>query len=172
MDSVALLRQQYQLTHNLLEGTMADVSSEQAHWAPPGAAMPIAAQYAHILNSEDGLVNGFLRRTQPLVATSWAGRTGLSEPPTAAPPWNEWAARVQVDLAATREYAQAVYANTDAYLAELTAEDLDQPLDLSMIGMGQQSVGFLLQLLIWNAGAHCGEISSLKGVQGQKGYPV
>jgi hypothetical protein len=172
MDSVALLRQQYQLAHSLLEGTIADLGTEQAHWSPPGAAMPIAAEYIHILASEDGLLNGVLKGTAPLAATSWAGRTGSSEAPPMAPPWAEWAARVRVDLPAAREYAQAVYANTDTYLAGLTAADLDRGLDLSAMGLGQQTVGSLLALLIWNAGAHCGEISSLKGMQGLKGYPV
>jgi hypothetical protein len=172
VDAIALLRQQFQITHNFLEGTMADLTEEQAHWSPPGAAMPIAAVYAHVVTSEDAIINGLVQQVVPLSSGNWAGRTGLSEGPPMGPPWAEWAGRVRVDLAAVREYAQAVYANTDAYLANLTEEDLDEPLDLSALGLGQQTVGSLMGLLIWNAGAHCGEISSVKGLQGLKGYPV
>jgi len=104
--------------------------------------------------------------------TAWAGRTGASEPAPMAPPWNEWANRVQVDLAAAREYAQTVYTDTDTYLAGLSADELDRGLDLSGLGLGQQTVGSLMGLLLWNAGAHCGEASTIKGLHGLKGYSV
>ena len=47
-----VLRSQYQTAHGTLEGTMAGVSAAQAHWAPPGKAMPIAAHYAHVIAAE------------------------------------------------------------------------------------------------------------------------
>ncbi len=71
-----------------------------------------------------------------------------------------------------REYAQAVYAATDEYLASLTDEDLGRPVDLSALGLGempfsQAFLGGILNGTHW----HTGEISCLKGLQGQKGYP-
>jgi hypothetical protein len=172
MDAVSLLRQQFQLFHQFLEGTVADVSPEIGQLQAGGRSMPIGALYMHVVNSEDRILNGLVKGEPPLEMTSWAGKTGTSEPAPMGPPWDEWAGRVQVDLAAAREYAQAVYANTDAYLAGLSADDLDRGLDLSGLGLGQQTVGSLVGLLLWNAGAHCGEVSTLKGLQGMKGYPV
>ena len=43
MDAVSLMRQQFQLFHQLLEGTVADVSPEVGQLQPGGAAMPIGA---------------------------------------------------------------------------------------------------------------------------------
>lgn len=172
MDAVSMLRQQFQMFHQFLEGTVADVSPAVGQLQPGGAAMPIGALYMHVVNSEDRILNGLVRGAPPLEMTDWAGKTGASESAPMAPPWNEWAGRVRVDLAAAREYARAVYANTDAYLAGLSAADLDRGLDLSGLGLGQQTVGSLLGLLLWNAGAHCGEASTIKGLQGLKGYPV
>lgn len=74
----------------------------------------------------------------------WQDRTGIGEPLPMGP-WDEWARRVVIDVPAMRAYAQAVYANTDAYLATATMEE-------------------------WNDGAaHCGETSAVKGLQGLQG---
>lgn len=172
MDAVGMLRQQFQLFHQMLEGTVADVGPEIGQLQPGGAAMPVGAIYMHVISSEDRILNGLVKGEPPLEMTTWAGKTGASEPAPMGPPWSEWANRVQVDLAAARAYAQAIYANTDAYLAGLSADDLDRELDLSALGLGQQTVGSLLGLLLWNAGAHCGEASVVKGIRGLRGYPV
>jgi hypothetical protein len=78
---------------------------------------------------------------------------------------------VQVDLDVIPGYAQAVYAATDAYLAGLTDEDLSRTMDLSSWGVGEQTLGWLLSLMLGNVEWHTGEISCLKGLQGAKGYP-
>jgi hypothetical protein len=70
-----------------------------------------------------------------------------------------------------REYARAVSAAGDSYLASLDDEDLDRPVDLSMIGFGQKSVGWVLNMVLANTNWHCGEISCLKGLHGAQGYP-
>jgi hypothetical protein len=170
-NAVSLLRQQFQMGHQFLEGTLQGTGADHAHWTPPGKAQPLGANYAHIVVSEDALINSLLKGTAPLCASTWEGKVGLSEMPPQAPPWNEWAGRVQVDLEALHSYAQAVYENTDSYLASLSDEDLNRPLDLSAIGLGQQTVGSFLSLLVFNIHTHTGEIACLKGLQGLQGYP-
>jgi len=77
-----------------------------------------------------------------------------------------------VDLLAFRAYAKAVYDATDAYLDTLADPELSREVDLSEMGMGKQTVGFVLDnVLLGHAYCHCGEISALKGIQGKKGYP-
>jgi len=167
------LREQFEGAHQILEQTMADVTPEQAQWAPPGKANPLGATYAHAILAEDMMVNGLLKGSAPILATSFAGKAGISEPPP--PPdqdYGDWARRVQVDLSAAREYAQAVYKNTRDYVSSLSEEDLQRTLDLSNMGLGKQSVeAFLGNILLWHVNAHCGEVSCLKGLQGAKGYP-
>jgi hypothetical protein len=175
----AWIRGQVQSAHWTLEATMEDVDAGLAHWAPPGAALPIGAAYAHFVTSEDLVVNFLFRGGVPLYSGSHAERTGLSElppDPASAKDWARdfagWCRRVRIDLALFRAYARSVYAATDAYLSELPDAELDRTLDLSSVGMGTQSIGFVVNnALVGHAFCHCGEISALKGMQGKKGYP-
>jgi len=78
----------------VLEGTMADVENEHAHWAPPGKALPLGALYIHVLTAEDFFIQGMLKGGTPLWEASWKGNMGLSEPrPPRGQPWEDWARR-------------------------------------------------------------------------------
>jgi hypothetical protein len=172
----ALLRQVVADARQVLEGTMADVTQAQADFAPPGIANPLGATYAHVVWSEDMVVQGMFRQTQPLFASTWAGRTGLSEPmPGPGPEWAgyaAWTRRVQIDLIALRQYGQAVAAETDRWLSNLSESDLDSEMDLSGIGLGKHTWSTAIALLIANhLGTETGEIAVLKGIQGARGYP-
>lgn len=172
MNAVELLRQQFAFAHGVLEGTMADITDEQLHWLPPGTAHPISALYAHIVLAEDGLLNGIARSAVPLVAGEWGPKTGLSAmPPAPGQDWTQWARTLRVDLPALRAYAQAVYAATDAYLATLSDADLDPMVGQEGTAFRMQRGVFLTNILAGHINNHTGEISSLKGLQGGKGYP-
>ncbi len=115
-----------------------------------------------------------LQGKAPLAAGEWAGRTGLSAPPPSEPgaDWSNWARSVRVDLNALGAYTQAALANADAYLASLTEEGLERKIDLSVVGLGEQTVAFLVNnAVVAHVRDHCGEISALKGAQGLRGYP-
>lgn len=171
MDAVTLMQQQAKWAHNWLEGTVGDVTPEQVHWAPP-TGVNLGAHYAHIVVSEDALINHMAKGEAPMAATSWAGKTGLSEPmPRGA--WSDWAKSVRIDMPALRAYGQAVFANTESYIASLTPEDLDREIDLTNAGLGKMPLGvFISAVTLANTNWHCGEISLLKGLQGLKGYPA
>jgi len=171
MHATVLLREQIQQAHAFLEATMEGVTPEQAHWTPPGVANSLAATYVHAIVSEDLAINMVLKGDAPLYATAWAEKTGISEiqPLTTA----EWAHRVRIDLPTTYSYAQAVHSATDAYLATLTDEDLARMLDLTSFGLGQMTIGTLLnRMVLGHIDNMTGEISALKGLQGVKGYPI
>ena len=76
--AISLLREQLQDARELLEGTMAHVTQQEAEWSPPGLATPLGATYAHIVISEDGTVNGLLKGAAPLFASNWAGKVGVA----------------------------------------------------------------------------------------------
>lgn len=73
-------------------------------------------------------MNGVLGAATPLALSTWIGRTGVSEIPWLADPtsWRAWARHVRLDFGELRPYARAVYASTDAYLAALRDDALDQ----------------------------------------------
>ncbi len=179
MNRVSTLQEQLRFAHEYFERTMEKVTAEQAHWQPAAQALSIAAQYGHVVVFEDFTIGGMLAGTQPLFATRWAGKTGFSSLPPlptpatgGIPTWDQWGRALKVDLFVARGYAQAVYEATDSFLAALPETSLDEPLDLSGVGLGQRTVGWLLNgPFLANIHMHCGEISCLKGLQGARGYP-
>jgi hypothetical protein len=174
MTATEMYRGLLRMAHEALAGTMAGLTPEQATWDPPGTAFSIAANYVHVVGSEDMAIQRLVRGREPLATTSWAGRTGVSEMPPFGPgaDLKTWSRHSEVDLAALQRYGQAVYAATDEYLATLSPDVLAQPLDLSAFGLGERSVVFVLTIVLLNAALHCGEISCLKGLQGLRGYPI
>ncbi|HXM27218.1 MAG TPA: nuclear transport factor 2 family protein [Chthoniobacterales bacterium] len=95
---------------------------------PSGTAASAGACYAQVVLCEDLSVNGVLGARTPLALSTWFGRTGISEIPWLADPsgWRAWAQRIRLDFDELRPYARAVYASTDAYLADLRDDALDQ----------------------------------------------
>jgi hypothetical protein len=174
---VELLRRIVQDSRLVLDGTLADVTQSQLDYIPPGIANPLGATYAHVVCSEDLVVQGMFRQVAPLGASRWAGRTGLSEPmPVPGPDWADygpWTRRVKVDLGAFRAYAEAVAIETDTWLAGLSETELDRPMDLTGVGLGQHTWASAIALLVANhLGTETGEIAVLKGIQGARGYPI
>lgn len=174
MDSIALLREQIKGAHEIMEGTMADVTQAQMDWAPPGLANPLGATYGHYLFTEDWVIQTLMKGSASLLETIWANRHGMSEPHPATD-WSKypaWTRAVHVDLPSVRAYGKAVYEATDAYLATLKPEDLTQTRDLSAMGMGPTTVSWIIStFLLAHANNMAGEISCLKGIQGARGYP-
>ncbi|PZS04025.1 MAG: hypothetical protein DLM69_02315 [Candidatus Chloroheliales bacterium] len=174
MDVISLLRVQLQSAAQYLEGTMTDVTPEMAQQLPPGNAHTIAGYYAHYVINTDLLINAVMKGGAPLFATTWAGRTGASEPlPNMDANWSKnhenWARSVKVDLPAMRQYAQAAYTSADEYIASLTPEALDQMVNLPI---GQYSLGWALSMVVINHLSNgTGEIAAIKGVFGSTGYP-
>src|SRR3954452_4285130 len=119
MSQVAALRSSFKTMHDFLENTVADLGGAQADWRPPGLAHSIGANYAHVVLCEDGVVNGMLKGGAPLMGTRCAGKPAASEPQPQGFAWSEWGGKVTVDVAAMREYANAVYAAPDEFLAGL-----------------------------------------------------
>jgi hypothetical protein len=63
-----------------------------------------------------------------------------------------------------------VYVETDSYLASLSDADLEQPLDLSQIGLGPQTVASTLTLLLLNhIGTETGELLASKACRAHAG---
>jgi hypothetical protein len=169
MDAVSLMKQEVHWAHDYLDQVTADISQAQLQWTPPGIANPAAAVLAHAVIAEDSMC-ALLAQKEPLFKGSWAGRTGVSDPRPGMT--LEWARGVELDLAAFRPYALAVYAQVDDLLASLTDADLDRQVDLSRLGLGTKSLAWAMTaLLVSHTNNMIGELSCLKGLQGAKGYP-
>jgi hypothetical protein len=169
MDAVTLLKEQAQFAHEVYNGTTADVTETTAHAQPTGTANSVAAAMAHIIIAEDVVIHGMLQGGAPLYASAFAGKTGCTDPQWRITP--EWSRSVRItDLAAFRAYTQAVFADTDKYIAALTDSELSRMVELPP--MDKPSVAWVLgSIVIGHMHDLVGEISAAKGLQGLKGYP-
>ncbi|MEZ4867769.1 MAG: DinB family protein [Caldilineaceae bacterium] len=167
--AINLLRAQFTQCFEWLEGTMAGVTMEVANYKPAGNVSPIAGQLAHTITSLDGLVVGAVAGKAPVMASSFAGKTGMSEAPPPGFAWGEWGQRVQLDLPAFHEYSKAVFTAVHECLDTLSDGDLTRELDLPF---GKQTVSWVFNIMLLNTLSHTGEIACLKGLQGLKGYPA
>lgn len=168
MNVSSVISAQFAQTHQILGGIMADVDDATAHRQLPGSTVgTIASIYAHLVLDEDFIVSGMVQGKAPLHATGgWAAKSGVESP--GSPIQNpEWAAKVRL-TPAFNDYAQAVYAATDAYLAAASDGELARVVETPL---GKQPVTSALGLAIYHHAQHSGEIAALKGVFGQKGLP-
>ena len=151
-----LLRWQLQRAHRLLGASIDSLSDQVLHHRSSAGSMPIGASFAQVVVCEDLTVNGILAARAPLVLSTWAGRTGLSELPPLdrTGDWRPWAHRVRVDLARLRPYADAVYASTDAYLANLSDEALDP--------LNEAAPACLLTAMLLTVATRRGELACLR----------
>lgn len=173
--ALQLIKDELKEAHELFINTGADIKVEDLHKDPGGMAFPLGATYAHLIFSEDAIVQGMMQHKAPLFSTDWKDKTGASEPmPEMDDKWDAnnkaWNKNVKIDFAKLKEYEKAVFAATDAYVNSLTDADLEKEIDLG--AWGKKTVAQLLYgFVIGHANSLAGELSVLKGVNGSKGYP-
>ncbi len=169
MEAKKLILEQIKKSHELLEGTMEGVDGKLAGWVPPGKANPIGATYAHLVMSEDMIVN---RRLREKDMVSEKTDTGLSQPMPGFDDWEAypgWTRDVKVDLPSLKSYAKAVYSETERFVENLSEDELDEQVE--MFGSRMPKALALSTLVAGHTDSIAGEIAALKGIQGLKGYP-
>lgn len=169
-----ILIDQLKAAHEALEQTMEGVTDEVAQFMPTGKANPISGIYAHVVFTEDLFIHNFLKKTQPLFETTFKDKTGASkiQPTDWQEAYPKWLKEVHIDIKQFREYAKAVFAESEEYVSSLTDADLEKEVDMSSFGMGMMKVyAFIANLINGHVYPIMGEISVLKGIQGLKGYP-
>lgn len=163
-----LLRAQYRQAGETLEAVIGDCEDAALNWVGDKSTIgSIRAIYGHTVYDIDQMLNGPLGRPTVYDSGGWADRTGWNIP---GPMQTEdWAKGARYDMAAVRDYAKAVYAAVDDYLAQASDDEISA--EVETFG-GKQPLGqFLGTIGLWHVSSHQGEISALKGVQGLKGLP-
>ena len=173
MNSVELIQYSLGFSFDILEQLVSDLTQEQADWQPPGNVNPIGALYWHIIGYVDEIVHDWgMGQTSLNQSANWKEKVVLTSPPVdPEDPMGELRAvreGLRVDLPALHDYARATSQAVQDWVATLTPEDLERPIDtpIGELNMGQMLEAFI----IWHINVHCGEISALKGYQGLKGY--
>jgi len=164
MEVRTLLRRQFRFVHQFLDIAIADVPPEiAARWLDGATINTIAQVYAHAVVAEDAFVARAQGGPAVLSQDGWGPRLGIKE--ATLTQTNDWP-DLDLDLAVVREYAHAVYAATDDFLAAAPEEKL--------LEEAEGPVGRVLvvgDIMLSHVAEHWGEIVALKGVQGLKGLP-
>ncbi|MFN2153575.1 MAG: DinB family protein [Anaerolineales bacterium] len=172
MNTVELTQYALGNAFSILDQVVSDLTQEQADWRPPGIANPIGATYWHTISSVDDIVHSWLREEAPLRQTAgWQEQVLTASVPEPAEGEDVLAymREVRVDLALLHAYSKVVAEAVQAWLASLKPEELERKFQTPI---GELSVDQVLEtFIIWHVNAHCGEIATLKGCQGVKGYP-
>ena len=172
MDGIGVLKSAFGGAYMWYQGTVADVTEAQANTVPPAVLHPIGELMPHILHCEDFMVNTAIQGKRSLWERGSCGAKLGGEMVVDLPiPVKGRAYRC--DPKAMAEYAEAVFANTDAFPDSLKDSELKRDLELVQFGFpNNMGLGaFLTTMLLGNTYAHTGEISALKGLLGAKGCP-
>lgn len=173
--AIQLIKDQLKEAHGMFTETVADIKDDHLHKNPGGKAFPLGSLYAHLLYSEDMIVQSMLQGKTPLYMTAWKGKTGGSD---LMPPWDEkwveshilWGKKIKINLKQMHKYGKAVFSATEKYVNSLKEKDLERVVDLG--NMGKKTVAYLLTgFVIAHTNSLTGEISAIKGINGAKGYP-
>jgi len=169
MEILDYMHRQMASMRSMVDMTMKDVTVEQFNWAPPGTMNTISATFIHLTSVEDHFVQGILQG-KPRVwdAGDWSEKTGIKKTPGIGENWDEFK-HLHLQPANLLEYQKVVWAATDDYLSNFTAEDLDRKV---MLGKREMTAAELLIMVIHQSLSHAGEIAALKGIQGAKGLPI
>jgi hypothetical protein len=152
-----------------INGILNNMTTELFNWAPPGTANTISATFIHLMNTEDHFVQEIIQgKINIWESGGWSEKTGIQKPPSIGEDWSEYKHK-KISIQPLLDYRDAVWAATDAYLATLTAEEIDRKVKFAG---GERTVAEMLILSAAQSHSHAGEIAALKGIQGAKGLPV
>jgi uncharacterized damage-inducible protein DinB len=164
MDTREYIQRQLAMGRRIFDGIVGDLTEEQASWSPPGTANSIKHTLLHLVSAEDNFVQRTLQGL-PLVAVRDGWAEQLDVPDAPKPDW-ERVRRAEATLEQLLAYERAVRAATERYVAELTADALEQTVVIS----GQERPAYhALMILSVHLFTHAGEIAALKGMQGAVG---
>jgi hypothetical protein len=168
MDSITYLQHQFTALRRQVNTTLEGLTDEQLNWTPPGQANKIGVTLLHTVGGEDWMINTWMQGKPLLWETQgWASRVGVAAAPGGPGSWDE-VRNATLTLASLMAYQEAVCEATSAYLAALTPEDLDRPVD---VFGSVRPLAVVLIIVESHILGHMGEIAALKGVQGAKGLP-
>jgi hypothetical protein len=168
--AIDAVRKSLGISHWMLDSVLADLPEDAARRTFPNTRMnPITPTVAHAVYGEDVMINRFVLDREPLLTRDgWLARTGVPDDNHVLSP--ELLA-APLDLAALREYAAAVFGETDRTLAGLLPGDLGRMVP-TPFGNEVPAVDFLAMFPAVHLSSHVGEISALKGALGMTGYPM
>lgn len=162
----AIIQSGFDIAHMVFNAVVADLE-DQAAASRIGNVPSAAAIFAHAIYGEDMMVGQADGAPMLLESGDWRERTGITIVSPGMTP--EWLA-LKLNVGGLKQYGEAVFARTGAFLLSATAADFDRTVR-SPMGQDITVGAFLNSFGLVHISEHAGEISALKGAQGLKGLP-
>jgi uncharacterized damage-inducible protein DinB len=168
------IRDSFRRLHRSLEDSTQDLSLEQLNFTPDDQHHSIAWILWHAYRTEDLIRSRSLQgHPDRWSQDGWSGRLGLPEQGqgTGMPPGEAQRIRIE-DYAGFMQYARIVADDTDAYLATLTEEQLEEMQPWRSAPGGQDTLAAVIgNHVMTHIYGHRNEIYWLRSLQGLKGSP-
>jgi uncharacterized damage-inducible protein DinB len=165
MEMVEYIKNSLAFAHRALADAC-NGTPEQLHFVPESGSHSIAWCLWHTARIEDAIINGRARQAAQVWNQEWADRIGLPLEGNGNGMPDEEAVKVRIkDMAAFREYQEAIWKQTAAYLDSITDADLDTERPARDGTM--ETIGQAISLhMLGHFNGHRGEINLLRGMQG------
>ena len=164
MSTVSYINRSLGFAHRALTDAR-NGTPEQLHFVPERGSHSIAWCLWHTARVEDLIINARIRRTPQVWNEQWAERIGLPFEGFGTGQTDSEAQQVHItDITGLAEYQQAVWQQTEEYLASVSDEDLEREIPTRT---GTETVGEAISLhMAGHFNGHRGEINTLRGMQG------
>ena len=158
MDTLELIKDLETTINTTMLRVFAIATPEQASWKAPGStANTIGATFFHTYQPEDAFAHQMLGRPSEFERGGWESRLGYTAETV-------WAYNGPQDPAQLLEYAKAVSAVTEEFLASVTPQELEHVVETRR---GPRPAIYRLgTFLVTHKSQHLGDISALLGCQG------
>jgi uncharacterized damage-inducible protein DinB len=167
MNAIAYLQTQIESMRYMLNAALKSLSDDQLSWAPPGSLSSIGVIWLHMIAAEDSYISILSKQDKLWETEGWNVTFGLEQYPNIGEDWDAYE-QAELTVADLQAYTQAVHQHTDAHLAAITDDVLDEKIKFFTESDPKAA---LWALLVTHALQHTGEIVAIKGMQGGKGLP-
>ncbi|MBI2724345.1 MAG: DinB family protein [Chloroflexi bacterium] len=172
MTLVEFIEAELKRLHAALDAISADLTPEQWHAVPAGnpRANTIAFELWHYARTEDNIVRFILQNRRPTVwmEGGWSARLGLPPVAQGTGMSSEDAQAMRItDTGAFREYVDAVWASTAAWLADPDESTFSRPVVVKPLGE-MPAIRALGQVCMTHGFTHLGELELCRTLLGLK----
>lgn len=170
MSTTDFIRGGLRQLHNSYDESIHDLTEEQLHWRANEHGSSAAFILWHYVRTEDNIIQYVLQgKPTTWIEGGWDAKFGLHRTAQGTGMSLEDAQGLRInDKAGFEAYMRAVWAATDAYLASVTDEKLQEKTTVKPLGEMpvQNAIG---NMCLTHGFTHLGEIAHIRGLLGLKG---
>lgn len=170
MSTIDFIRGGLRQLHASFDDSVRDLTDEQLHWRANEHGLSAAFILWHYVRTEDNIIQYVLQGKPTVwIEGGWDTKLGLHRTAQGTGMALEDAQALRIaDKAGFLDYMQAVWKATDAYLAAMTDEALQEKTTVKPLGEMpiQNAIG---NMCLTHGFTHMGEIAHIRGLLGLKG---